>query len=99
MICSLENMRNKEVIDVQTGERLGYIDDVKMNLETAGIVALIIYGRDRFFGLLGKEDDIIIPCSEIEVIGHDVLLIKRGQKTELTFVTKSKRIKRTTLFK
>lgn len=82
MICSLEKMRNKEVIDVLTGERLGYIDDVEMNLETSGIIALVIYGRERLFGLLGKEDDIVIPCREIEVIGHDVLLIKRSAESK-----------------
>lgn len=75
-------MRNKEVIDVLTGERLGYIDDVEMNLETSGIIALVIYGRERLFGLLGKEDDIVIPCREIEVIGHDVLLIKRSAESK-----------------
>lgn len=82
MICSLEKMRNKEVIDVLTGERLGYIDDVEMDLETSGIIALVIYGRERLFGLLGKEDDIVIPCREIEVIGHDVLLIKRSAQSK-----------------
>lgn len=82
MIFSLEKMRNKEVIDVLTGERLGYIDDVEMNLETSGIIALVIYGRERLFGLLGKEDDIVIPCREIEVVGHDVLLIKRSAESK-----------------
>ena len=29
----------------------------------------------RFFGLLGKEDDIIITCDDIEIIGVDTVLI------------------------
>lgn len=91
MICSLDNLRDKEVIDITTGERLGFIDDIEINLENSGVIALIIYGRERFFGLLGKEDDIIIPCGDIQVIGNDVLLIKRS-KTISTAGTTNKRI-------
>lgn len=78
MICSLDKIKGKEVIDVTTGERLGYIDDVEINLSTSNIIAFIIYGREKFWGIFGKDDDIVIPCSDIEVIGHDVLLIKRS---------------------
>lgn len=91
VICSLENMRRKEVIDIQTGERLGYIDDVQMNIEKSGIVALVILGRNRLFGLLGKEENIIIPCSEIEVIGDDVLLIRHSADNQLLNSTKARR--------
>lgn len=90
MICSLDDMRSKEVIDILTGERLGYIDDVEMNIETSEIVAMIIYGREKLFGLLGKEENVVVPCSEIQVIGDDVLLIKRSEKSKLTSKTKSR---------
>ena len=80
MVCSLDELRRKEVIDITTGERLGYIDDVRIELETSSVEALLIYGRMRFFGVLGKEDDIVIPCSEIRVVGSDVVLISRGSK-------------------
>lgn len=82
MICSLENIRNKEVIDISTGERLGYIDDVEMDIESSDVIALVVYGRERLFGLLGKEDDVIIPCREIQVIGNDVMLIKRSNESK-----------------
>lgn len=90
MICSLENMREKEVIDIATGERLGFIDDVEINLETSEVIALIIYGRERLFGLLGKEDDVIIPCGEIQVIGSDVMLIKHSEASRTAGVTNNR---------
>lgn len=99
MICSLENMRSKEVIDVLTGERLGYIDDAEINLETSGVIALVIYGRQRLFGLLGKEDDIVIPCGDIQVVGNDVLLIKRSERTKTAGVTNKRQIIMESLFK
>ncbi len=99
MICSLENLRNKEVIDILTGERLGYIDDVEINLDNSGVIALIIYGRERFFGLFGKEDDVIIPCNEIQVIGNDVLLIKRSEASRTAGVTNNRTFKLESLLK
>lgn len=75
MICSLEEIKKKEVIDVKTGERLGYIDDVRMDTEKAEILSVIIYGGYRFFGLFGKEDDVELPCTSIKVIGSETILV------------------------
>lgn len=76
MICSLSELRNKEVINIQTGAKLGYVDDIEINTDNATVIALIVYGRPRFFGLLGRDEDIIIRCKEIEVVGEDTILIK-----------------------
>lgn len=84
MICRLEDLRKKEVIDILTGERLGYIDDVEMNIEQSAVQSFVIYGRERLFGILGREDDVVIPCSEIKVVGNDVVLIKHSAKSSFT---------------
>ena len=75
MKCTLAQLRSKEIINIKTGARLGYVDDVEFETETASIKSFIVYGRTRFFGLLGKEDDIIITCDDIEIIGVDTVLI------------------------
>ena len=69
MICSLSELRDKEVINIKTGAKLGYVDDIEINTDNATVIALIVYGRPRFFGLLGRDEDMIIRCKEIEVIG------------------------------
>lgn len=84
MICRLEDLRKKEVIDILTGERLGYIDDAEMNIEKSAVQSFVIYGRERLFGILGKEDDVVIPCSEIKVVGNDVVLIKHAEISDVT---------------
>ena len=84
MICRLEDLRKKEVIDILTGERLGYIDDVEMNVEKSAVQSFVIYGRERFFGIFGREDDVVIPCNEIKVVGNDVVLIKHLEMSEVT---------------
>ena len=83
MVCSLDELRRKEVIDINNGERLGYIDDVRIDLRTSQVEALLIYGRVRFFGVFGKEDDVVIPCGDIRVVGSDVVLISRSSKSVL----------------
>ncbi|GHU55235.1 hypothetical protein FACS1894132_11050 [Clostridia bacterium] len=76
MLCNLSDLRNKEVINVCNGSKLGYVDDIEMDMEKCCIVALIVYGRERFFGFFGKNEDFIIPVKEIVLIGEDTILIK-----------------------
>lgn len=89
LIYSLESLKHREVIDIKTGERLGFIDDAEINLETSQTVALVIYGRERLFGLFGKENDIIIPCSKINVVGEDVILVSDTDNNNCEKYTKS----------
>lgn len=99
MQYSLESIRNKEVIEITAGERLGYIDDVRLSKDFTTVTGFVIYGRERLFGLLGREEDIVIKCEEITVIGEDVMLIKR-EKEEFSAVSTKKRADlRESLFK
>lgn len=75
MRCTLSEIRNKEVINIKNGARLGYVDDIEFETETASVKSFIVYGRTRFFGFLGREDDLIITCDEIEVVGVDTILV------------------------
>jgi YlmC/YmxH family sporulation protein len=54
---------------------LGCISDIEIDTDNASVVAIVIRGRQRFFGLFGREDDIVIPWCEIEIIGEDTVLI------------------------
>jgi len=99
MVCSLDELRRKEVIDINSGERLGFIDDVRLDLETSGVVGLVIYGRTRFFGIFGRDEDVEIPCGDIRVVGSEVVLISRSLKHEPSISTDNKRITMSGLFK
>ncbi|MBE6856293.1 MAG: YlmC/YmxH family sporulation protein [Ruminococcus sp.] len=99
MQYSLENIRNKEVIEITAGERLGYIDDVRLSRDFTTVTGFVIYGRERLFGLLGREEDIVIKCEEITVIGEDVMLIKREKEDFSAVSTKKRADLRESLFK
>lgn len=54
MVCTLEELRCKDVINIVNGENLGRVDDLQMDANSATVTALILYGRPRFFGILGR---------------------------------------------
>lgn len=79
MKCTLAELRNKEIINIRNGARMGYVDDVEFDTDDSMIKSFIIYGRTRFFGLLGRDDDIILTCDDIEIIGVDTVLISADE--------------------
>lgn len=76
MNANFKQFKAKEIIDINDGSKVGYVDDMIFDTETADVVSLVVYGRYRFFGLLGREDDIVIDWNSIETIGEDTILVK-----------------------
>ena len=75
MIARITDMHNKEVINVEDGTRLGFVDDVEVDTCTAQLVAIVIYGRSKFPLFFKPEPDIIIHWKDIEVIGEETVLV------------------------
>lgn len=75
MICRVSTLCDKEVVNVTDGVRLGTVDDVEVNIDTAEITSIIVYGKGRFFGLFGKGEDIIICWDHIKLVGEDTVLV------------------------
>lgn len=75
MICRIDEMKNKQVVCVNDGCVLGYISDIELDTEKGTLTSIVIYGRLRFFGLFGREDDIVIPYDDIKVIGAETVLV------------------------
>ncbi len=79
MQCTLEELRQKEVIDMRTGERLGFIDDLEIDLDSRIIRGFRIYGRRFFSGIFRREPDLFIPYDAVKLYGKDVLLIEYAE--------------------
>ena len=75
MPCRLQELRKKEVINAHNGCRIGYVDDLEIDTKCARVVALIVYGRPRLFGLFGRSDDYCIQWEKIRLIGEDAILV------------------------
>lgn len=69
-------LRCKEVINVSDGQRLGYIADVEVRIPEGCVVALVVPGPCRFFGLFGRRDDYVIPWDCIRRMGEDIVLVE-----------------------
>ena len=76
MLERLSEIRCKEVINVTDGCRLGYAEDFELDLPDCRLVALLIPGPCRFFGLFGRDSDYVIPWSSIKKIGGDIILVE-----------------------
>lgn len=99
MQVSFEELCKKEVIDISTGERLGFIDDVELDLERSAARSLVIYGGMRILGLFGREEDIVISCDEIRVVGSDVVLVELSKNNRKSYFTNNERKRFTSLLK
>lgn len=75
MEAKIGDLRYKEIIDVSDGSRYGYPQDVVMEVTSGQVTALIVPGRPRLFGLLGREEDIIIPWTRVRQVGEDIILV------------------------
>lgn len=75
MKCTLSDIRGKEIISLKSGAKLGYADDIEFETDNMTVKKLIIYGRLKLFGLMGRDEDIIIKASDVEKIGLDTILV------------------------
>lgn len=74
--CRVSELRCKEIIALADGCRYGYVGDAEVDLESGQITALIVPGRLRLFGLLGREPDLVFPWTAVRRFGADTILVE-----------------------
>ena len=72
----MSELREKEVINICDGERLGNVCDVEFEIKTGRICNLIIPGPCKVLGILGRDQEYIISYEQIQRIGTDVILVE-----------------------
>lgn len=75
MNCCVTDLRCKEVINKNNGCRLGPVCDVEVDSCCGRVVALIVYGKPRYFGICGRRECFRICWENIDVIGDDTVLV------------------------
>lgn len=70
---SINSMRSMEVIEINSGKKLGFIHDIKIDCENDKVEALILPGENK--GWFQKEDEVEIPWENVTKIGIDVILV------------------------
>lgn len=72
----IAELKDRQVVSVSDGTVLGMVGDIELDTESGRLTAIVIYGKQKAFGILGREDDLVIPWSEIEVIGSETILVR-----------------------
>ena len=68
--------KHKEVININNGKRLGYVQDVCADLETGMITSIIVPGSNKIMSFFNQNNDIVIPWQNIKCIGDDLILVE-----------------------
>lgn len=77
MIQRIAELKDRQVVCVGDGSILGFVGDIELDTENGKLSSIVIYGKAKGFGLLGREDDMIIPWDSIEIIGEETILVKK----------------------
>ena len=75
MESRIAQLRYKEVISLSDGSRFGYVGDMEIDLDSGQVRALVVPGRLRLFGLLGREEERRIPWESVHRFGEDIILV------------------------
>jgi len=79
-VSRTNDLRQKEVINISDGKRIGFVSDVEIDLDSGKIDAIIIPGSGRLFGLIGKDNEFVIPWEKIRKIGEDIILVDLDER-------------------
>lgn len=72
--CSINDLKDKEVINICDGKRLGYINDVEIDVCSGCVLAIVVLFDCRVFGF-GKCEELVIPWDKIGCFGKDAVLV------------------------
>lgn len=75
MDITFNELREKEIINVLNGKRMGRVEDIIFDKDEGTIKGVMVPGERKLFK---KSDDIFIPINELRKIGEDVILVKRA---------------------
>ncbi len=78
-ICSFCELKNKEVINICDGRRLGFVSDIEIDIENCRVISLIMPSEGKLFSL-SKCDPVRVLWCDIEKIGDDVILVRRIER-------------------
>ena len=81
MRCTVTAMRSKEVVNIDNGCRLGCVTDVEIDTCTGCLVSITVFCGKGICGFLGRGEEIIICWKDIIVIGDDLILVKKAERS------------------
>lgn len=72
MEISFTDLKNKDVINITDGKKLGHIVDIVFDSTNGQVTGIIVPGDKKLFR---KNDDIFVPLARLKKIGNDVIIV------------------------
>lgn len=69
-------LRDKEVINVINGKRMGFVNDVEIDASVGRIVRILLPPQNKYFSIFALKECVSIPWDKIEKIGKDTILVR-----------------------
>lgn len=69
-------VKMKEVINVCSCRKLGYVADLEVNLCTGCIEAIIVIKSGGFASFWGQDNCYLIPYCNIKKVGEDLIFVE-----------------------
>ena len=80
IILRLCELREKEVINLCTCKRLGFVEDLIFELCDGTVKAIVVPDRAKFCGIFGSEYEFVIPIECIKKIGEDFIMVEINEE-------------------
>lgn len=71
----ISELRDKEIINIKDGTRIGLISDLEINLDKGCVEAIVLPVQGGFLSLFSKNKGYYIDWKKIVKIGVDVILV------------------------
>lgn len=75
-IMTFCELRDKEVINIVDGRRLGCVIDIESDITCGVIRKLVLPPQGKYFSFFSSRDNLIVPWDCIERIGCDLILVR-----------------------
>ena len=74
---SLSELKMKDVVNVETGKKLGKVMDIEFDACTGQVQAIVVPADFKLGSLFkGEKNGLVIPWERIVRIGDDVILVQ-----------------------
>lgn len=75
VMIKISELREKEVINIRDGSKIGVIEDIEVDLTKGEVTAIVIPKAGKMFRIFSKNDDTVIKWKNIVKIGIDTILV------------------------
>jgi len=72
----IADLQCKEVVNLCTGCRMGFVNDVEVDVNTGRVVAIVVPAGRGLLGALFHKEEHVIPWGSIEKIGADIIIVR-----------------------